>query len=69
MVCPDENSEFIPGEGRVTGGVTIHLVEASCNTGISIHALHITLERKLPVLYILNRAVCIDIIAVNLVLD
>ena len=33
--CLDENPEFIPGLAGATGsGVSIHLVEATCNTGL-----------------------------------
>ena len=33
--CIDENPEFVPGEARTTGGVTLHFVEATCNQGIA----------------------------------
>lgn len=38
--CLDENPEFVPGESRITGGVTIHLVEVSCNTGLACPPYH-----------------------------
>ena len=38
--CLDQDPEFVPGESRTTFGVTIHLVEASCNTGIACPPYH-----------------------------
>ena len=38
--CLDEDPEFIPGEERTTGGVTIHLVEATCNKGLNCPPYH-----------------------------
>ena len=39
-VCLDEDPEFVPGEGNRTNGVTIHLVEATCNTGLVCPLYH-----------------------------
>ena len=38
--CLDKDPEFVPGESAVTYGVTLHLVEATCNTGISCPPYH-----------------------------
>ena len=38
--CLDEDPESIPGEEGTTYGVTIHLVEASCTTGIACPPYH-----------------------------
>lgn len=38
--CLDEDPEFIPEEERSTGGVTIHLVEATCNKGLNCPPYH-----------------------------